>query len=90
MNYGLGGLISAHVDSISWLSDTNKMANDRYGGARLMTFMVYLSNVPSGGHTVFPQLGISVKPVKGSALFWFNIGSDMHFDSRVIHLGMNH
>ena len=52
-----------------------------------MTFMVYLSNVPSGGRTVFPQLGISVKPVQGSALFWFNIGSNMHYDTRVTHLG---
>ena len=25
--------------------------------------------------------------VKGSALFWFNIGSDMHYDTRVLHLG---
>ena len=34
---------------------------------------------------VFPQLGISVKPVLGSALFWFNIGPNMHYDSRSVH-----
>ena len=79
MNYGMGGLISPHVDSTNW--------SDMYGGARLITFMVYLSDVLSGGRTVFPQLGLSVKPVKGSALFWFNIGPNMHYDSRVVHLG---
>ena len=41
-------------------------------------------NVPSF-FAVFPQLGISVKPVLGSALFWFNIGSNMHYDSRSVH-----
>ena len=79
MNYGMGGLISPHVDSTNW--------SDMHGGARLITFMVYLSDVLSGGRTVFPQLGLSVKPVKGSALFWFNIGPNMHYDSRVVHLG---
>ena len=32
-----------------------------YGGARFVTFMVYLSDVPLGGHTVFPQPGSSVQ-----------------------------
>ena len=69
MNYGMGGLISPHVDLTDWSSEVNS-----FGGVRFITFMVYLSNVLSGGHTVFPQLGLSVKPVEGSALFWFNIG----------------
>ena len=81
MNYGMGGFISPHLDddSTNW--------SDMHGGARLITFMVYLSDVLSGGRTVFPQLGLSVKPVKGSALFWFNIGPNMHYDFRVLHLG---
>ena len=40
-----------------------------------MTFMVYLSDVEAGGHTVFPNLGLSVPPVRGSALFWHTINS---------------
>ena len=59
----------------------------RYGGYRLTTFMIYLSDVAVGGHTVFPQAGISVRPVKGSALFWFNAGPQGNFDSRIYHLG---
>ena len=42
-------------------------------GNRLATVLVYLSNVQSGGHTVFPKLDISAKPRAGSALVWFNL-----------------
>ena len=88
MNYGMGGLITPHVDSTNWSSE-KKISSESimYGGARFITFMVYLSDVLSGGRTVFPQLGLSVKPVKGSAIFWFNIGPNMHYDSRIVHLG---
>ena len=40
-----------------------------------MTFMVYLSDVEAGGHTVFPNLGLSVPPARGSALFWHTVNS---------------
>ena len=59
----------------------------RFGGLRIMTFMIYLTQVESGGHTIFPQAGISVKPSIGSALFWFNMGAKNTYDSRVYHLG---
>ena len=36
-----------------------------YGGVRMTTFMIYLSDVESGGHTIFTQAGISVKPKLG-------------------------
>ena len=47
---------------------------DKWGGQRIQTFMIYLSDVEAGGHTIFPQAGISIKPKEGSALFWFNRG----------------
>ena len=53
----------------------------------MITFMVYLSSVEAGGHTVFPQAGISVKPEAGSALYWFNCGAQYNYDSRIFHLG---
>jgi len=30
-----------------------------------------LNNVKFGGATAFPALGISAKPIKGSAIFWY-------------------
>ena len=63
--------------------------NNAFGGFRVTTFMIYLSNVESGGHTIFPQAGISVKPKEGKALFWFNCGPQGQnpSDSRIYHLG---
>jgi len=52
-----------------------------------VTFMVYMSEVGLGGRTVFPQAGISVKPEKGSALYWFNHDAAIEIDSRIFHLG---
>ena len=85
MNYGIGGFISLHSDSGD--SSENEGESPKFGGIRFITFMIYLSNVQSGGRTIFPQLGISVKPVEGSALYWFNKGADMSADSRNFHLG---
>ena len=58
----MGGLISPHKDSSNdedqYESTTSEAT--RYGGTKYMTFMIYLTNVESGGHTIFPQLGVSV------------------------------
>lgn len=86
MNYGIGGFISPHADSNSW----NDKSSSEYIynlGPRIATFMLYLSDDLDGGMTVFPQLGISVKPIKGSVLYWFTIHSDLSYDSRNVHLG---
>ena len=66
----------------------NEDSEDRkYGGVRLTTFMIYLTSVEAGGHTIFPQTGIRVKPELGTALFWFNMGAQNNYDSRIWHLG---
>ena len=88
MNYGIGGTISGHFDSEVWMKETRETSEDiEYGGLRIVTFMYYLTTVTLGGRTVFPQSGISVKPEKGSALYWFNGGPKYQLDSRVNHLG---
>ena len=77
-----GGFIELHLDSNrnSNRKTKNELAYRKpqewlVRGERLMTFMVYLSDVEAGGHTVFPNLGLSVPPVRGSALFWHTINS---------------
>ena len=32
--------------------------------------MTYLNDVLEGGETIFPMLGVSVKPVRGKTLLW--------------------
>lgn len=48
------------------------------------TLMVYLNDVEEGGHTLFPTLGIKVKPGRGSALVWPNQPSLKHAGDRVL------
>ena len=99
MNYGIGGKITQHTDSPEIIfkkeykeEDYTKNGVSRallleHGGPRLMTFMIYLSDVEAGGHTVFAQPNISVKPQRGTALYWFNMGANNNYDSRVRHCG---
>ena len=76
INYGLGGQIEVHVDY--WNTD-----NKRLGGARIATFLTYLSHVEAGGRTVFPGLGLSVTPDLGSALFWLTVSCKFDFNLNV-------
>ena len=56
MNYGLGGNIFTHKDTNSaTLNKTGSSENTSYGGQRIVTFMMYLSNLELGGKHNFPQ-----------------------------------
>ena len=85
MNYGVGGIIATHADTGTNITITEK---PMYGGRRLMTFMMYLTDVELGGNTIFPYVGLSVKPTRGMALFWFNINSNMEvLRPQSLHMG---
>mgnify|MGYP001162984074 FL=1 len=82
-----GGFIELHIDSNSRAKNEfeyNKPEEWLIQSERLMTFMVYLSDVGAGGHTVFPNLGLSVPPVRGSALFWHTINSEVSESFEII------
>ena len=72
---------------IGEVASIHQQEHKNYGGPRLTTFMIYLSQVESGGHTVFPTIDLYVKPKAGDALFWFNLNSSGDYDTRNIHLG---
>ena len=84
MFYFYSKLILILYFSVPGVSDTLLL---KHGGPRIMTFMIYLSDVEAGGYTTFPQPNISVKPNRGTALFWFNMGAQNNYDSRIRHLG---
>jgi prolyl 4-hydroxylase len=71
VNYGLGGHYEPHFD---FARREEKHAFRSLGtGNRIATWLTYLSDVEAGGATVFPLLGLAVRPRKGSALFWYNL-----------------
>jgi hypothetical protein len=54
-------------------SDTRYNENDdllKLKGHRVLTVILYLNDVPCGGHSLFPLLNISITPKKGSALLF--------------------
>jgi len=71
VNYGIGGHYEAHYD---FARKEEKNAFKNLGtGNRIATWLNYMSDVDAGGATVFPSLGITLWPKKGSAAFWFNL-----------------
>ena len=77
MNYGPGGTVQGHLDTVAtdlhfYQDDKRTHLLSQTGGERIMTGMVYLSDVEVGGNTVFPQIGVAVKPqvrIKDLTLF---------------------
>ena len=60
--------------------------NDHYAGVEMVaTLLMYLSEVDMGGSTVFPFLGISIRPRIGSAVFWYNLHRSGEVDHRTLH-----
>jgi 2OG-Fe(II) oxygenase superfamily len=48
--------------------DEHMDASDFQSCSRFMAFLMYLNDVPEGGNTVFPQLGLDFKPKQGTAV----------------------
>ncbi|XP_077358833.1 prolyl 4-hydroxylase subunit alpha-1-like [Festucalex cinctus] len=70
-NYGVGGVYEPHID-FQKKEVKNPYANLGTGN-RIATWLLYLSHVPAGGATVFPRMGAVSWPIKGSAVFWYNL-----------------
>ncbi|PID49840.1 MAG: proline hydroxylase [Proteobacteria bacterium] len=54
-------------------------------GQRTWTFMIYLNNVPAGGETQFPRLGLEFKPQQGQAVIWNNLYADGRVNPDTAH-----
>ena len=53
----------------------------------LLDYLNYSIQVPKGGYTAFPRLGVSVAPTRGSAVFWHNIRRSGRSDMHLLHGG---
>ena len=86
VSYGVGGHYEPHVDFFSITRDS-AAAFASSSGDRIATLLFYLSDVAEGGGTVFPALGLAVRPERGSALFWYNLHKNGTGDAFTLHAG---
>uniref|UniRef100_UPI00015A5AB6 prolyl 4-hydroxylase subunit alpha-1a precursor n=1 Tax=Danio rerio TaxID=7955 RepID=UPI00015A5AB6 len=70
-NYGVGGQYEPHFDF--GRKDEPDAFKELGTGNRIATWLFYMSDVAAGGATVFPEVGAAVKPLKGTAVFWYNL-----------------
>lgn len=83
VRYDRGSEYNLHADC--WLREQDAPANDR-----AVTVLAYLTphveNSEEGGETVFPLLGIRVRPRLGSVLIWTNMDAAGKCLSQMQHL----
>jgi len=86
LRYGPGGHTAPHFDFLIPSNRTNDASLKR-SGQRLSTLMIYLSDVPRGGETTFPTVGLSVSPRRGNAVYFEYANSRQQLDARSLHAG---
>lgn len=84
LRYGPGAEYKPHYDYFDPAEAGTPRMLQR-GGQRLATLVMYLNTPQAGGATVFPQLGLSVAPQQGHAVFFSY--DKAHPGSRSLHGG---
>ncbi|XP_042364469.1 prolyl 4-hydroxylase subunit alpha-1-like [Plectropomus leopardus] len=70
-NYGVGGQYEPHYDF--GRKDEVDAFEELGTGNRIATWLLYMSDVQAGGATVFTEVGATIWPKKGTAVFWYNL-----------------
>lgn len=88
VNYGIGGQYSPHYDFLLSADQVQLLVNDTdFNGNRVVTFILYLSDVDEGGATIFPKCQVAVHPLRGSATMWYNLNTSGIPDYETLHGG---
>ncbi|GAA5784845.1 hypothetical protein GCM10007860_06750 [Chitiniphilus shinanonensis] len=86
LNYRIGGEYKPHFDYFPE-QDPGSHVHLKTGGQRVSTLIMYLNDVEEGGETIFPEIGLSVAPRKGSAVYFEYCNSDGQVDPLTLHGG---
>jgi prolyl 4-hydroxylase len=86
LNYQIGGEYKPHFDYFAPEDEGSKIHVMR-GGQRVSTLVIYLNDVEAGGATIFPEVGLSVIPKKGSAVYFEYCNSLNQLDRLSLHGG---
>jgi prolyl 4-hydroxylase len=87
LHYGLGGEYLPHHDYFD-PKDSGSAAHLAAGGQRVATMVIYLNDVPQGGGTAFPDIEMTVRPKKGSAVYFEYCNANGDLDVRLLHAGL--
>lgn len=85
LNYANGGEYKPHFDYFP--DSEGGRANMAKGGQRIITMIMYLNDVTTGGATIFPEVNLSIYPKKGSALYFSYCNSSGDVDPLTLHGG---
>ena len=86
LRYPVGAESTPHFDYLMPTNDANRESVAR-SGQRISTLILYLNDVPEGGETCFPHLGLSVVPQRGHALYFEYANDEGHTDPLSLHAG---
>jgi prolyl 4-hydroxylase len=85
VHYENGQQFTLHHDAGTFNAENGEIV-DVIHPRRLVTFFVYLNNLPENeGCTEFPSLNLKVHPIRGSAVLFCNMLPDGNADKRTIH-----
>jgi prolyl 4-hydroxylase len=87
--YGETNEYKPHYDTIKHDGSDKTLRVMKYGGARLITTILYLNEVEEGGSTRFTKIDKEVQPSTGKLLFFENVYKGTH-DRHILseHAGM--
>jgi prolyl 4-hydroxylase len=85
VRYGPGEEYRAHRDYYRPEKHASLMAD---WGNRVVTVLLYLSDVDAGGETEFPELDLRVSPRLGRALRWLNVDTDGRLHPETLHASL--
>ena len=86
LHYSIGGEYKPHFDYFP-PDDPGSQMHLANGGQRVSTLVMYLNDVEDGGETIFPSVGLSVTPKKGSAAYFEYCNSQGQVDPLSLHAG---
>ncbi len=86
LNYKVGGEYKPHFDYFP-PNDPGSSEHLLKGGQRVSTLIMYLNDVEAGGETIFPDIGLTVTPKKGSAVYFEYCNSHGQVDPMTLHGG---
>jgi prolyl 4-hydroxylase len=84
LRYGPGTRTTPHFDFLTPSNATNRQSLAR-SGQRISTMVIYLNDVVSGGETIFPEVGLSVSPKKGNAVYFEYCNTRNQVDYKSLH-----